>query len=108
MKLNETVLLRFNFIESVLESVYRKNNYKHLPFELSHRCSVIDTCSKDIYYFFRHILQDHNEAHRALHLLKQCGGNLYLFYLQLDESIQAKLLSFDMQEYDKSGPKLLD
>ncbi len=94
----ELILLRLNFIHSFLERTYEKNDYLSIPLGEDHQKQMLESCSRDIYYFFTHIFHSTSEAHKLLGLFVKCRANLCAFYIQLSEENQAKLLNFDLFE----------
>lgn len=97
----EILSIRFNFIESVFEYIYKNHGYQSIPFDVDHKMAILKTCSRDIYYFFIHIFKSGKDAHKALNIMIKSGGNLFLFYLLLDTNCQEKLLNFSLFDYSQ-------
>ncbi len=95
----ESLIIRFNFVQCLLEYVYEKNGYKSIPFDIIHREALINECSRDIYYLLMHVLKSAKDAHKALDLLKKSYGNVHLFYLLLNLNEQSKFKSFCLFDY---------
>lgn len=105
---NEMLVIRLNFMESILEYVYKKKGYRSIPFDVEHKMALIDDCSRDIYYFFMYVLDSAELAHRALGLLKKSCGNVYLFYLLLQSNQQEKFKKFCLFDYTKFCPDIVE
>lgn len=95
------LLIKLNFVESVIEHVYKVNGFNFNPFDIDHKASMINDCGKDLYFFFLHILKSSRSAHKALQVLKKSSGNLFLFYLLLDNELQNKIMDFNMFDYTR-------
>ncbi len=100
-QITESIVIRFNFIESCLERIYLKNGFISIPLNNEHVEFILKTCSRDIYYFFAYVFSTTSEAHKMLDLFIKCQANLYVFYTLLSEQNQHKLMSFDMFDLSK-------